>query len=269
MMSEEIVIGVAAHKQYQMPNDKIYLPIQVGSAGKGTIAGYQRDDTGDNISIQNPQFSELTATYWLWKNVQGARYKGLVHYRRHFTNAPNFSQFRSGSFKEVMTEDQVARLLDNYEVVLPQKRNYYIETLWSHYEHSHNIDDLKAMGEVIKNKYPEYYSSFETVMSRKKAHMFNMFIMRSDLFDEYCKWMFSILFEVQQVIDVDDYDRQEARVFGYLSELLLDVWLDVRRPRYIEKPVMFMEKQQWSAKIIQFLIRKVKGGSKTSAHMGD
>ena len=49
----DIKILVATHKKYWMPNDDIYLPIQVGAEGKEDF-GYIKDNTGDNISIKNP-----------------------------------------------------------------------------------------------------------------------------------------------------------------------------------------------------------------------
>ena len=75
---------MAAHKLYWMPSDSVYMPIHVGREGKADL-GYVGDNTGDNISAKNPNYCELTALYWAWKNLE-ADYVGLVHYRRYFTN---------------------------------------------------------------------------------------------------------------------------------------------------------------------------------------
>ena len=66
-----------------MPEDELYLPVQVGSEGKEDI-GFEKDNTGDNISGKNPFFCELTGLYWAWKNLK-CDYIGLVHYRRYFS----------------------------------------------------------------------------------------------------------------------------------------------------------------------------------------
>lgn len=58
-----VQIIIAAHKPYRMPDDPLYLPLQVGAEGKESI-GYQWDDEGDNISALNPYFCELTGLYW-------------------------------------------------------------------------------------------------------------------------------------------------------------------------------------------------------------
>ncbi|KRM87801.1 DUF4422 domain-containing protein [Lacticaseibacillus thailandensis] len=263
---DSLFIGVAAHKQYQMPSDSVYHPIQVGALDKPTLSGYQRDDDGDNISALNPNFSELTATYWLWKNC-AADYKGLVHYRRYFTINKPLNPFSVGKFSQVMTAQQWHQLLAKYPVVLPTKRHYYVETLYSHYQHSHDIEPLDVTRGIIQRNLPDYLTSFDKVMQRKSAHMFNMFVMRTDYFDAYSTWLFGILFDLRNHIDIAQYSVQEARVFGYISELLLDVWLDVQQPLFTEVPVMFMENQHWAKKIWYFGMRKLLGGSKKDAHI--
>ena len=88
-------IVVAAHKPYGMPRDPVYLPVQVGAAGKPSI-GYMRDDEGDNISARNANWCELTGLYWAWRNVS-ADAVGLVHYRRHFKGAGGIAAGRSAA----------------------------------------------------------------------------------------------------------------------------------------------------------------------------
>jgi hypothetical protein len=73
-----IRIFVAAHKTYKMPTDTIYQPIFVGTLLHNQVPeGYISDGTGQNISKLNPNFNELTAIYWAWKNDQ-SDVKGLV-----------------------------------------------------------------------------------------------------------------------------------------------------------------------------------------------
>lgn len=57
-----------------------YIPIQVGAVYNKDL-GIQKDSDGDNISVDNPYCSEMSAMYWIWKNVD-ADYKGLFHYKR-------------------------------------------------------------------------------------------------------------------------------------------------------------------------------------------
>jgi hypothetical protein len=57
------------------------VPVQVNSATAAKRMNMAHDDDGDNISLKNPHYCELTAQYWEWKNVE-ADYYGLCHYRR-------------------------------------------------------------------------------------------------------------------------------------------------------------------------------------------
>ena len=130
---------------------------------------------------------------------------------------------------------------------------------YEHYAKRHYAKDLDVCREVIAEKYPAYLSAFEQVMKRKKAHMFNMMIAKSKIFDEYSAWLFDILFEVEKRVDISGYSPSEARIFGYISELLLDVWIEVNRPKYCELPVAFIEGQNYLVKGANMIQRKLTG----------
>lgn len=247
-----IKILVATHKKYWMPEDEVYLPIHVGKEGKQDL-GYIGDNTGNNISIKNSNYCELTAIYWAWKNLE-ADYIGLVHYRRYFTK----HNFRNCEKKkqDILLKSDFENILKDADIIVPDKRKYYIETIRSHYNHSYYEKDLNETENIIKEIYPKYSVAFNKVMNRTWAHMFNMFVMRKDYFDEYCEWLFNILFELEKRIDISNYTTMEARVFGFISELLLDVWLETKQIEYKEINVSFMEKQNWLKKGGLFLKRK-------------
>lgn len=46
-------------------------------------------------------------------------------------------------------------------------------------------------------------------------------------------------------------------VFGFVSERLLDVWINTNNISYTNQPYIFMEKQNWFIKGINFVKRKV------------
>lgn len=219
-----ITIVVATHKEATMPKESMYLPLQVGAKGKVSI-GYQRDDTGDNISEKNPKFCELTGLYWAWKNLE-SDYIGLVQYRRYFTQIKGKSLFHTRPGQQLLTEKQLQHYLPKSVVLLPQKQNYMIETVRSHYEHTHGTEDLDQAEQIIRERCPDYLPDFQKVMNQRKAHMFNMGIFRRDYLNDYCSWLFPILFELENRIDVTEKTDFEIRLFGRVSELLLNVWLE-------------------------------------------
>lgn len=249
-----IKILVATHKEYQMPKDDIYLPIHVGKALSSLSLPFTADNTGDNISLKNPHYCELTALYWAWKNLD-ADYIGLAHYRRHFVLRKPGS-FCKNKFAYILSSTQVESLLQNYPLVLPKPRNYFIETNYSHFVHAHPAESMELTKQILQEQYPDYLSAFELAMNRTKAHRFNMFIMKKDLFHDYCNWLFSILFELEQRLDISGYTAYNQRIFGFISERLLDVYLEKHNIPYTELPVLFMEQENWFKKGFAFLMRK-------------
>ena len=240
----DIKIIVAAHKPYDMPKDSIYLPVHVGAHGKESI-GYQRDDEGENISQKNPAYCELTGIYWAWKNLK-ADYVGLAHYRRHFGKSRD----------KVLDKANAQKLLQKADVIVPVKRKYYIENLYSHYVNTLHADPLDKTFEIIEQKYPRYYPAMQKLHTRTSAHMFNMFIMKKEHFDNYCQWLFDILGELENRVDSTQYDTFHARFYGRVSELLLDVWLDTNGVEAIDFPFVYMEKINWFKKGKSFLMAK-------------
>ena len=250
---DDIKVIVATHKKYQMPESSMYLPVQVGAEGKEDL-GYAKDNTGDNISSKNPYFCELTGLYWAWKNLD-SDYIGLAHYRRHFC----LKNKSKNEFDNILTYEETEKILENTDVILPKKRNYVIENLYSHYEHTMYVEPLDETGKIIQNKYPEYAQEFEKLHKRTSAHMFNMFIMKKEIFQDYCKWLFDILFELEKNIDSSMYDKFHARFYGRISELLLDVYLQKNNISYKEVNFIYMEKINKFQKIKGFLEAKFGG----------
>lgn len=245
----DIKIIVATHKPYQMPSDDIYFPVHVGAAGKDSI-GFQGDDSGDNISSKNANFCELTGLYWVWKNV-ASEYLGLVHYRRHFAGQNN-----KDKWYRIADRKRIEDALRHTNIILPNKRNYYIESTYNQYAHAHHAIDLDITRMVITEIYPRYVSAFDFCMKRTDGHKFNMFIMKRKYADAYCEWLFNVLFELESRLDISSYSENDARALGFVGERLIDVWLTENDLSYCEMPVVYMEDVNWLVKGTNFLKRK-------------
>lgn len=254
---KDIKILVATHKKYIMPKDEIYFPLQVGAEGKDDL-GYTKDNTGDNISNKNPYYCELTGLYWAWKNLKND-YVGLVHYRRYFTLSKKIPKKEENKFEIVLSSKEIEKILKDTEVILPKQRNYYIENLYDHYKHTMFIEPLDETRNIIEEKYPEYLSEFDMLHKRKKMHAFNMFIMKKEILDNYCEWLFDILFELEKRIDPKQYDSFHARYLGRISERLLDIWINKNNIKYKEINVIDMQNVNWMKKSLSFLRAKFTG----------
>lgn len=251
---EKVKIIVATHKKYETPKGSFYLPVHVGKEGKSDI-GYVGDNTGDNISKKNPYYCELTGIYWAWKNLD-ADYIGLVHYRRQFKGK---NKKQSNLFDCVLSDEEIREILNKNDIVLPKKREYFIENLYDHYKNTMYVEPLEITEDIIKTKYPEYLENFQKLHKRTSAHMFNMFIMKKEYFNKYCEWLFDILEELEKRVDNSKYDSFHARFYGRISELLLDIWIETNKLNYVEVPVMSMEKVNWLKKGGSFLAAKFFG----------
>ena len=251
IQESDVKIIVATHKPYWMPSDSMYVPVHVGAEGKDSL-GFTPDNTGENISDKNANYCELTGLYWAWKNLS-CEYLGLAHYRRQFTVLKGTSDRR-----DVLTLDQARLLLADVDVLLPNKRNYWIETNYSQYVHAHHKEDLIETRKIIEEKYPGYIPAYDKSMKKTTGHRFNMFIMKKNLADAYCTWLFDILFELEKRLDISEYSKNDQRVFGFVSERLLDVWLETNGIKGKDIPYIFLEKENWLTKGVNFILRKLK-----------
>lgn len=218
-------IYVVAHKCFcvdELKLDKCYNIIAVGKKAEKCQKQMNAlsDSEGENITEKNGNYCELTAQYWYWKNDNSSDVVGLCHYRRYFTRYQI-----SKSINGILREKDINKILSKYDVIVPQKE-YSCRGAYKAYLDCGYEKDLEALEEVVKNYFceymPEYIKYFKLSAGNFPA---NMYIARKEISDEYSKWLFEVLLEVEKKIDISKYSTQEARVFGYMSERLLGVWL--------------------------------------------
>ena len=252
---EKTGILVAAHYECVMPDDPLYIPVLAGSALRDHMPeGYTRDDTGDNISDRNASFCELTALYWGWKNLD-LDIIGLCHYRRFFASPCDI--------RKLLNKDETVHLLKLYDAILPKARNYRIETNYTQYAHSHNGKDLEVIRDIIAERHPAYIEAFDRRMSMTCGHRFNMFVMKKNMADMYCSWLFDILAELEKRLDISSYDENERRVFGFVAERLLDVWTDANGLRTTDLEYIFTVRENLLKKAAAMCARKLKADIKS------
>lgn len=175
----------------------------------------------NNISEKNPYYCELTAQYWAWKNLK-TDICGLVHYRRFFMD------YQSTSLKpkeDILRKNKITEILQKYDVILSFKRTKGPRTGVYYTNIADEKQDFhwRILYKIIKNKYPEYEKSFNTVMSKKFYSPCNMFIAKKEVFDRYSEWLFTILNEYDITLEEWGMDRI-PRVDGFLSECLLNIF---------------------------------------------
>ncbi len=217
-----VSIYAITHVPFTPPADPTYIPLQVGRAVHEDY-GYQGDDTGENISDKNQYYSELTGLYWIWKNDHTSDYLGLCHYRRYFLT-------QNG---QLMSQKDYLDILSSYDVIIsrPRTGDYDYRTI---YGRSHDIRNLDLTGAVIKELCPDYYETFQTVIHDTLCYVGNLFAAPRAVFCSYCEWLFPIFAALEKRVDLSGYDDYHRRVFGFLSEQLLIVWIKHNRLSYYE-----------------------------------
>lgn len=230
----KINIFVVAHKDKKYVRiPRYYQYIKVGKNKEKFGKDYISDDTKDNISKKNENYCELTAIYWIWKNYKIDEYIGICHYRRFFINLPFFN---------LLNENKILKIMRKFDVILP-KTVYMKEGIWNHFSHgiSGKEKDLESLQKLIKNKYNDYYDSFNEVMFGKKLSYYNMFIMKKKDFSNYCEWLFELLNEFENYIDLTYYTIQQRRIYGFMSEFLLNVWVKKNNLKVKYEPVLLYD----------------------------
>lgn len=217
-----VTIFTMTHKKFKEPEDRIYVPLHVGRAG-GEDFGYAGDDTGDNISEKNCYYGELTGVYWVWKNVHTADYVGICHYRRYFCTEEG----------RILNEKDYESILGRYDMIT-SKRLELNDSYFNGYASDYNIMDLVVTGEAIRRIYPEYYDTFERLVHGNGTYFGNMMVASKAVYDEYAQWLFTIFKEAEKKIDASGYDDYHKRVYGFISEFLLYVWVETKKLKVYE-----------------------------------
>ena len=244
-MSTTVKIYISSHKDAAYLKDEIFAPIQAGSAlTSNKIPGFLRDDSGDNISSENPKYCELTTQYWVWKNQLETDYVGFFHYRRYlaFKKNKKVADVWGNIYEPVFTDevadeyglepDLIAKSIEGFDIILPEKKdirkmpgmgkNNRQQFLGSGYLHERDLDIMLA---VLNEKYPEYSSFAQDYLAEHESYLNNMYIMRKEIFSAYCEWLFDILSECDKRINYENYSTEAIRTLGHLAERLLNIYI--------------------------------------------
>lgn len=212
------------------------------------------DDTGDNISEKNRRYCELTGIYWIWKNysqIGNPDYIGFMHYRRHFIfdddvfvkytphelHEKTYSKINVGcvydGYEEYfgITDKMIKKILQNYDAILPlrcdlsKRRIASITDDYTNYIEGTHKKDLSILVNSVRKKYPEYAKILQSRLKSSDKRCFQSFVLKKEIFFDYCSFLFSILDDVDSRIDVSKYSVNGKRTIGYLGEILFDTYM--------------------------------------------
>lgn len=259
MCEKDGKILVAYHKKFPVIKKDFIVPIYAGRAcidqtKDGVLTSEELtwlndnligDDTGENISNRNREYSECTCLYWFWKNYHytNAEYVGVFQYRRQLILNGLFEKAAADTEKEVykcvhlkkdadvcaiagISNKRILELLSRYDYILPYRTSLEKINIRSAYEdycqliRGTHITDVFALEDVLQKKHPDLAPKFRAYLCSPNKLMYQIFITGPEAFDNYCAWLFDILFDIDQKIDTSLYTVNGKRTMGYLAELL-------------------------------------------------
>ena len=260
----DIKIAIAYHKPSIILDCEHFLPIHAGKALSKYDLGIQGDDKGDNISMKNPWYCELTALYWLWKNTT-ADYKGLMHYRRIFTCRNSFplhrllmrlkykqrqvcslwTPYRSMGVKKQYSCDnetlykkhakkfsvEIQNILkDDVCVIAPHPGHFYISIRQFMYQHLGG-QNITLLEEITKENFPDFFPFLKQSLDNRWFYNCNMSVMKNSIFEDYCNILVSLLrLHEEESISrgiLNDLTKEKAylRISGYLGEVITNAYI--------------------------------------------
>lgn len=242
-----IKILISCHKGVAYPKSDLFLPVHVGAEGKAPLEGMQPDNEGENISDRNFTYSELTAQYWAWKNLD-ADYVGLCHYRRYFC----FDGKRHRANDHAQTEDAclcpgaveryhiddaqtIRAALESHDVICapewsvlgvptPEGAKRTVRSHMVGYDLMTDAD-LDELVRICRELKPGYADELVRYLDGSRYLGYNCFVMGRELFERLCEFEFPILDEFDRNFSYEGLTGNRRRICGYLGEILFSTFI--------------------------------------------
>lgn len=230
-LTADYKIFICTHKDFIVPDfcDDKYLICGDQNLKKDYNLTILKDNAADNdIYDKEYAYAENSRIHYVWKNIELDDYVGFCQYRKYL-ELPD-------DFKETITD---------YDVYLPKPIVCNID---EQYACCHNTDDLKLAQEIILQKFPNYSDIIkESHNNNLPLYPCNTFIFKRELFEEYCHFLFSVLFAFDRKrfffsdADIKEYvikhslcyikgindmlPYYQSRIEGFLSERLFSYYI--------------------------------------------
>lgn len=196
-----------------------FLPLQAGAANTSERIASLLDNTGEQISSKNGNYSELTGLYWVWKNRLTAEGENLKSQTKHENAGRQYYGFCQYRRAFDFTGDDLLRLADNeVDAVLPYPLPYDPDVS-AHHERYLKPSDWAAMVQALNELQPEYAETLPGVLGQRYLYNYNVILAKKEVLREYCKWLFPILERTEELSVPRGRERCD-RYIGYLAETL-------------------------------------------------
>lgn len=221
----------------------LYVDVQCGAASSGknnqVMPG---DDTGVNISGKFETYRELTVQYWAWKNEE-ADYYGLYRDDAYLllhsdisadfrnTNCYIEAPFGKDTIKKHKLDltEEVENIVKEYDILVckPRKLEHYqnLEAAIRAREYEIEGKTLDNCLRILKNKFPKMLEHANKYLGGYYEFSGNLFTMSKKAFNELCEFQFSILFEMEKILDISKLSVDNLKIFEKIGKFLLGVFI--------------------------------------------
>lgn len=240
-----MMIYVVTHKNFKpIVKSKLYKTLLVGADNNQGDKDYLRDnDFPGNISSKNKNYCELTGVYWIWKRSK-EDIVGICHYRRYFTTSKHFPR------THILDKAKTAEIFEQYDIILParDKNIFYGMNAKEQFAYCHDVTIWDQCKAIIESNCSDYLKDINWFEQQTTAYCYNMMISNKAIYDAYCEWLFPILFEMEKQIDLSQYNSYNQRMFGFVSERLLNIWVHHQHLKVKELPIYNSEDKRSALK---------------------
>ncbi|WP_319578632.1 DUF4422 domain-containing protein [uncultured Methanospirillum sp.] len=250
-----VKIFQACHKPSTYIKNEIFQPIQLGKEISNVPLGILGDNTGDNISEKNVTYAELTGLYWMWKNDKVHTYLGLCHYRRILIFNPSHFQKIKSDYKVISRlnneqikdygwiPDSILNFVVGTDIIVPRPWKRPMRgSQKNHYKIMHGPDSYNRLCEGIKIHAPDYYPYLQNFFNGKDMITGHMFVMRREILDAYCNWLFPLLEKIYPNTDFSNNNVYNIREPAFAAERLFHIYIEKLKKN---KPELVIKEVPW------------------------
>lgn len=194
-------------------------PLQVGAELTEKRVTELTDNTGDNISRKNVNYCELTALYWVWKNLL---VNPLSDNKRNDLTVEYFGLFHYRRILDTTGEDLYSFKENDIDVILPYP-TIHEPDISEHHARYVKEEDWQAMLQALTELQPEYAKKYTEIFAQPYFYNYNMIIAKKEVLADYCAWLFPIL-ERTEELSVPKGSERADRYIGYLGESLMTLY---------------------------------------------
>lgn len=185
-MNENLDIFIFTHRDFEKkPTNPCYKIVSIEDIEiKSNLEHIVCDKSKENIFEKEHGYSELARIHYIWKNYPLKDYVGTAHYRRYFdfyNDIPNMNE-----------------IFTYHDAILP---NFSLgwNNIYQNYVCCHSRKDITLILDIICKYYPEYFDSAIETMAYDKFYPCNIFVLKKEMFNEWCEFMFGVLGKFDEI----------------------------------------------------------------------